>query len=179
MSGEGRNIARQAWVAIEAQFLNNRQVQILHLDDAFRQLVQGDLYITKYFRQMEAMANTLHDLDSPVTEETLVLNLLRGLCPWYTHLRANLTRINLFPSFARVRDDLQLEELTTVAARDGNRADSTRIYSSWIHTCETKLNPYPKTFVGMDLYPYSYPLGIHYPVDTRYPPAYYNFSIQQ
>jgi hypothetical protein len=81
MSGGGRNIARQAWVAIEAQFLNNRQVQILHLDDAFRQLVQGDLYITKYFRQMEAMANTLHDLDSPVTEETLVLNLLRGLCP--------------------------------------------------------------------------------------------------
>jgi hypothetical protein len=30
----------------------------------------------------------------------------------------------------------------------------------------------------MDLYPYPYPLGIRYPVDTRYPPAHYNFSIK-
>jgi hypothetical protein len=30
----------------------------------------------------------------------------------------------------------------------------------------------------MDLYPYPYPPGIRYPVDTRYPPAYYNFSIK-
>jgi primosomal replication protein N len=28
--------ARQAWVAIEAKFLGNRQVRILHLDTAFR-----------------------------------------------------------------------------------------------------------------------------------------------
>ena len=31
----------------------------------------------------------------------------------------------------------------------------------------------------MDLYPYPYPSGIRYPADTRYPPAHYNFSIQQ
>jgi hypothetical protein len=60
--------------------------------------------------------------------------------------------------------------------RDGNWAGSTRIYSSRIYTRETKLNSY--TFVGMDLYPYPYPPGIRYPVDTRYPPAYYNFSIK-
>jgi hypothetical protein len=31
----------------------------------------------------------------------------------------------------------------TAALRDGNRAGSTRIYSSQIHTHETKLNLYP------------------------------------
>jgi hypothetical protein len=30
----------------------------------------------------------------------------------------------------------------------------------------------------MDLYPYPYPPGIRYPVDTHYPPAHYNFSIK-
>jgi hypothetical protein len=30
----------------------------------------------------------------------------------------------------------------------------------------------------MDPYPYSYPPGIRYPVDTRYPAAHYNFSIK-
>jgi hypothetical protein len=33
-------------------------------------------------------------------------------------------------------------------------------------------------FVGMDVYPYPYPPGIRYPVDTRYPPTHYNFSIK-
>jgi hypothetical protein len=30
----------------------------------------------------------------------------------------------------------------------------------------------------MDLYPYPYPLGIRYPVNTCYPPAHYNFNIK-
>jgi hypothetical protein len=30
----------------------------------------------------------------------------------------------------------------------------------------------------MDLYPYPYPPGIYYPVDTRYRPTDYNFNIQ-
>jgi hypothetical protein len=30
----------------------------------------------------------------------------------------------------------------------------------------------------MDLYPYPYPSGIRYRVDTRYPAVHYNFSIQ-
>jgi hypothetical protein len=97
-------------------FLGNCQVRILHLDTAFCQLVQGDLFVTEYCRRMKTVADSLCDLGSPVTDETLVLNLLRGLSPRYAHLRAILTRITPFPSFARVRDDLLLEELTTAAA---------------------------------------------------------------
>jgi hypothetical protein len=52
--------------------------------------------------------------------------------------------------------------------RDVNRVGSTQIYSSRIHTRETKLNSYP----------YPYPPDIRYPMDIRYPLTHYNFSIQ-
>lgn len=58
------------------------------------------------------MADTLRDLGSPVTVETLVVNLLLSPSPYYAHLQAILTWVTLFPSFARVSDDLLLEELT-------------------------------------------------------------------
>jgi hypothetical protein len=64
--------------------------------------------------------------------------------------------------------------------RDGNRAGSTLIYSSWIHTRETKLNSYSVSInvrgygsVSI-LVPAGYPLSDRY----RYPPVHYNFSIQ-
>lgn len=63
---------------------------------------------------MKTMANTLPD--STVTDQTLVLNLLCGLSPRYAHLRAILMCITPFSSFARVCDDLLLEELTIAAA---------------------------------------------------------------
>jgi hypothetical protein len=72
--------------------------------------------------------DSLHDLGSPITDETLVLKLMRGLSPRHVHLRAILTRITLFPSFAWVRDDLLLEELMTAAATTTNV--STALYSA-------------------------------------------------
>jgi hypothetical protein len=57
------------------------------------------------------------------------------------------------------------------SSRDGNRAGRRRIYVPHIHTREVKPNPYPYPFtlVGTDLYSYPYPLGIHDPMDIRYP----------
>ena len=40
--------ARSTWLAIEAQFLGNREARALHLDARFRTFVQGDLSITDY-----------------------------------------------------------------------------------------------------------------------------------
>jgi len=39
---------RAAWLAIEAQFLSNRETSALHLDARFRHFCQGDLSITDY-----------------------------------------------------------------------------------------------------------------------------------
>jgi hypothetical protein len=60
---------------------------------------------------MKAMADSLGDLDCPVSDRNLVLNILRGLNKKYEHLQAIITRSRPFPSFLKLRDDLVLEEL--------------------------------------------------------------------
>jgi hypothetical protein len=48
---------------------------------------------------MKGLANSLRDLGEPVAERTLVLNLLRGLSPRYSHLKALIKRTVRLCSF--------------------------------------------------------------------------------
>jgi hypothetical protein len=106
------NTARQAWLALEGQFLGNREARALHLDVQFHQFSQGDLSVGEYCCQMKGMADSLRDLGEPIVDRTLVLNLLHGIIPRYGHLKALIKRIALFPTFQAVRNELLLEELT-------------------------------------------------------------------
>lgn len=69
----------KAWVAIEEQLFGNCEARALHLDVAFQTFVQGDLSDTEYCRQMKGMMTSLSDLEEPISDRTLVLNLLRDL----------------------------------------------------------------------------------------------------
>jgi hypothetical protein len=104
--------ARAAWLAIEGQFLGNAEARALRLDAAFRTFVQGDLSVSEYCRKMKTMADSLGDLDCPVEDRMLVLNVLRDLSDRYTHLWSLIMRLRPFPTFLQVRDDLALEEIT-------------------------------------------------------------------
>jgi hypothetical protein len=103
---------RQAWLALEEQFLENQDARALHLDAQFHQFSQVDLDVGEYCRQMKGLADSLQDLGEPVADRTLVLNLLRGLSPRYGHLKALIKRTVPFPTFHAVRNELLLEELT-------------------------------------------------------------------
>jgi hypothetical protein len=122
--------ARHLWLAIENQFLGNREQRTLHLDAAFRNFVQGDLTVSEYCRKFKNMADALADLGSPVDDWILVLNILRGLNPRFEHLGVIIRRYTPFPSFLKVRDDLILEELHLDSS--GPPADATMLY-----TCPT------------------------------------------
>ena len=104
--------ARAAWLAIEAQFLGNRETHALHLDAQFRHFCQGDLSITDYCRKLKSMADDLADLGEPVTDRTLVLNVIRNLNENFTDIGRHLRRGRPFPTFLDVRNDLLLEEIT-------------------------------------------------------------------
>jgi hypothetical protein len=97
--------ARHLWLAIENQFLGNREQRTLHLDVAFRNFVQGDLSVSEYCRKFKTMADGLADLGSPV------LNILRGLNQRFEHVGSIIRRYSPFPNFLKVRDDLLLEEI--------------------------------------------------------------------
>lgn len=58
------------------------------------------------------MADSLCDLGEPVTDRTLVLNLLCGLSPQYVHLKALIKQIVPFPTFHAGCNEHLLEELT-------------------------------------------------------------------
>jgi hypothetical protein len=103
---------RKAWLALEEQFLENRDARALHIDAQFRQFSQGELTVGEYCRQMKDLADSLRDLGEPVADRTLVLNLLCGLSPRYGHLNALIKRTVPFPTFHAVRNELLLEELT-------------------------------------------------------------------
>jgi hypothetical protein len=83
----------------------------LRVETAFGQIAQGDLSVEEYCRQMKTMADTLRTLGPPITDESLVLDLLRGLSPRFDRVTLILTRMKPFPTFAEVKNDLLLEEL--------------------------------------------------------------------
>jgi len=103
--------ARMAWLRIEQQFLGNRESQALILDAEFRNLSQGALSIDDYCRTMKNKADALAALGEPVTNRTLVLNVLRGLNEHFQFMCQLITRQRPFPSFTDVRSDLRLVEL--------------------------------------------------------------------
>jgi hypothetical protein len=99
------------WLAIENQFLGNREYRTLHLDVVFHTFVQGDLSVNEYCRKFKAMVDGLADLDTPIDDRILVLNILRGLNQRFEHMCSVVRRYSPFPNLLKVRDDLLLEEL--------------------------------------------------------------------
>jgi hypothetical protein len=91
--------ARDAWLAVESQFLGNRETRAIQLETKFRNFVQGDLSVTKYCRHLKKMADDLTALGEVVTDRTLVLNVLHGLNEHFTHVGALLRRTRPFPTF--------------------------------------------------------------------------------
>jgi hypothetical protein len=99
------------WLAIENQFLGNREHRTLHLDAAFHTFVQGDLSVNEYWCKFKAMVDGLANLGAPVDDRILVLNILRGLNQRFEHMGSIIRCYSPFLNFLKVWDDLLLEEL--------------------------------------------------------------------
>jgi hypothetical protein len=106
---EHRASARDIWLAIESPFLRNQATRALYADADFRTFSQGDLSVVDYCRQYKRKAQDLRDLGEPVSDRTLVLNIIRGLNERFAAIGLHLRRTNPLPSFLQVRPDLQLK----------------------------------------------------------------------
>ena len=74
-------------------------------------MTQGDSTIDDYYHLVKTAADKLHDVDHPVSESTLVFNMLRGLNKEFSNTADNIAANNL-SSYAR--DQLLLKELRLV-----------------------------------------------------------------
>ncbi|XP_039805046.1 uncharacterized protein LOC120669341 [Panicum virgatum] len=108
--------ARTLWLAIESQFLGNRATRALYADADFRAFSQGDLPVADYCRLYKRKAENLRDLGEPVSDRTLVLNIICGLSERFAAIGLQLRHTNPLPTFLQVRDDLRMEELTMAKA---------------------------------------------------------------
>jgi hypothetical protein len=97
---------RHLCLTIKNQFLDNREYRTLHLDAAFCTFVQGDLSVNEYYRKFKVMADGLADLDAPVDDQIIVLNILRGLNQRFEHVGSIIRRYSPFPNFLKVQDDM-------------------------------------------------------------------------
>ena len=104
--------ARDAWLAVETQFLGNREMRTLYLDAEIHGFSQSDLSITDNCRRLQRMATDLGTLGEVVSDRTLILNLIRGLNERFANIGLHLRRNHPFPSFLEAKEALHLEELT-------------------------------------------------------------------
>jgi hypothetical protein len=111
MTRQNSHTAHDAWLALQNQFISNRETRALHIDATFRNFIQGDLNMNDYCRKMKGFTDSLNDLDAHVSDRVLVLNILRGLNKQYEHLCAIFTHTMPLPSFQKVCDDLCLKEI--------------------------------------------------------------------
>ncbi|KAI3783652.1 hypothetical protein L1987_42738 [Smallanthus sonchifolius] len=72
--------ARETWLKLEKIFLSNKQAKAAALDARFVNLtLAACTSVDDYCQQLKEIANQLVDVDQPVTDKRLVLQLVRGL----------------------------------------------------------------------------------------------------
>ncbi|XP_021983889.1 uncharacterized protein LOC110879682 [Helianthus annuus] len=72
--------ARTTWLQLQKKFLGNKQAKAAALETRFVNLTLASCAsVDDYCQQLKELANQLSDVDQPVTESRMVLQLVRGL----------------------------------------------------------------------------------------------------
>nr|XP_020189927.1 uncharacterized protein LOC109775613 [Aegilops tauschii subsp. strangulata] len=103
--------AYDVWHRLHTFFRDNLPDRAIYLSTEFRSIVQGDLSVGAYCRRLKALADALADVEEPVTDRTLMPQLLRGLNRRFPVMATVLMMQIPFPSFLRARSHLLLEEI--------------------------------------------------------------------
>jgi hypothetical protein len=110
MEGDDQTVA-DLWKAVCGLLQENKESRAIYLHEQFHLIVQGDQTITEYSTRVKQAATALSDMDHPVKESQLVLNLLRGLNPRFSNIADHIAEASPFPNFARAVSQLRLKEL--------------------------------------------------------------------
>ncbi|XP_010462906.1 PREDICTED: uncharacterized protein LOC104743537 [Camelina sativa] len=73
-------------------------------------MVIGDLTIHDYCQKLKSIADLLANLDSPVTDQALVIHLLNGLSDKFDDIINVIKHKSPFPGFLEARSMLTMEE---------------------------------------------------------------------
>ncbi|VFQ59520.1 unnamed protein product [Cuscuta campestris] len=71
--------ASALWKVIHDLFHDNKHARAMQLEHEFRTTVKGNSTMAAYCQQLQNLADWLDDVDAPVSQHQLVLQMLRGL----------------------------------------------------------------------------------------------------
>ncbi|KAL9237430.1 hypothetical protein vseg_011979 [Gypsophila vaccaria] len=100
--------AYTAWTKVQNIFLNNKGARAASLEHEFTNLKLAAMpSLDAYCQRLRDLASQLHDVDATVTDQRLVLQLVRGLTPPYDTVAAYINQT--LPSFETARSMIELE----------------------------------------------------------------------
>ena len=129
--------ACQLWVAIGNPFQANKAPRSIYLSHEFHTMTQGDLSVEDYGKKMKVAANKLRDVGHPVMEDTLVLNLLRGINKKFSNI-ADFIAGQKNITFTEALDQFQLKELQL--ANEDQVAATTALVATLFHSTKRRLS---------------------------------------
>ncbi|VFQ85214.1 unnamed protein product [Cuscuta campestris] len=96
------------WKVIHDLFHDNKHARAMQLEHQFRTTVKGSTPMATYCQELKNIADWLDDVDAPVSEHQLVLQMLRGLPDDLQAQTSFLQFQDPMPSFLQVRSALLL-----------------------------------------------------------------------
>uniref|UniRef100_A0A251TEV6 Gag-polypeptide of LTR copia-type n=1 Tax=Helianthus annuus TaxID=4232 RepID=A0A251TEV6_HELAN len=101
--------AQQAWDRLHTVFLNNKNARAATLEHAFTTTTMASCSsLNDYFQRMKDLADQLNDVDHPVSESRLVLQMVTGLPQEYDTVASFITQAE--KSWDDARDMIEREQ---------------------------------------------------------------------
>lgn len=103
--------AAAAWNAIENIFIDSKPARALHLQQKFANVkLQNFPNMAAYCQEVKNLSDQLTNVEAPVDNQRLVLQLISGLSDQYDSIATLLQQSTLLPYFYTARSKLCLEE---------------------------------------------------------------------
>ncbi|XP_074303269.1 uncharacterized protein LOC141637725 [Silene latifolia] len=105
---EDESTARAAWLRVKNIFNNNKGARAAALESEFNGLKLEHMpSLEAYCQRLRELAGMLKDVDAPVSERRLVIQLVRGLSGEYDTVASYINQTS--PNFETARSMLELE----------------------------------------------------------------------
>ncbi|KAD6454414.1 hypothetical protein E3N88_09120 [Mikania micrantha] len=118
--------AAQAWQALEHLFIDSKPSRALYLENKFSNTKLDSFpSISAYCQALKMIADQLANVDAPVSNQRLVLQLIGGLNAQYEGIATVLQQTKPLPDFYTARSQLILEE-----TRKQHQSTSTALLST-------------------------------------------------
>ncbi|KAM0045456.1 hypothetical protein Hdeb2414_s0009g00304071 [Helianthus debilis subsp. tardiflorus] len=143
--------ARATWLKIQEIFVNNKQARAVTLETKFTNTTLNSCAsFDDYCQTLKDLAEQLKDVDQPVSDSRLVIQMVRGLPIEYDTIAAIINQNK--PSWDVARSMIE-DEQSRVLARSSTTKDTVLVHSTNPASSDLNRSPYPNGYRGRNYDP--------------------------